>query len=82
MPARDSARAYRLRAQHCLDIARDMESVAKKMTLLDMAQAWMLLADQAERNGAADLVYETPLRKPAVAASRGATSSQAGSPPE
>ena len=80
MRARDSAGAYRSRAQHCLDIAKDMESVAKKMTLLDMAQAWMLLADQAERNGAADLVYETPLRKPAVPPA--AEGSQAGSPPE
>jgi hypothetical protein len=34
--------------------------------LLDMTQAWMFLADQAERNRTADLVYETPPAKAGI----------------
>ena len=60
MPRRDFAKEYRLRAQHCLDIATDMADLPNRMILLDMAQAWLLLADQAERNRTTDLVYETP----------------------
>lgn len=61
MPKRGDMRAreYRLRAQHCLDIAMDLDGV-RKAVLLDMAQAWMRLAEQAKRNERADVVYETP----------------------
>ena len=63
MPEREDMRAreYRLRAQHCLDIATDLDGVRKRV-LLDMAQAWMRLAEQAKRNQGTDLVYETPPR--------------------
>jgi hypothetical protein len=30
------------------------------MMLIDMAQSWLLLAQQSEKNLATDLVYETP----------------------
>jgi hypothetical protein len=60
MARRDSATEYRLRARQCLEIATHMADLPNRMVLLDMAQAWMLLADQAERNRATDLVYETP----------------------
>jgi hypothetical protein len=59
MPGRNDAREYRVRAQHCLDIANDLTG-ARKLALLEMAQAWTHLADQAERNQQTDLVYETP----------------------
>lgn len=55
------AREYRLRAQHCLDIAGDLEGV-RKVVLLDMAQAWLRLAEQAKRNQGSDVVYETPAK--------------------
>ena len=74
MSTRGEAKEYRLRAQHCLDIACDLDS-GEKMTLLDMAQAWLRLADQAERNQRNDLVYETPNRaksKVQMAPSKGA----------
>lgn len=61
MPGRIDAKQYRVRAQHCLDIARDLGS-DRKLVLLEMAQAWMRLADQAERNRKSNLVYETPRR--------------------
>lgn len=60
MSGRENAKEYRLRAQHCLDIAMDMDDLSKRMVLLNMAQAWMLLADQADRNQTTDIVYETP----------------------
>jgi len=60
MPVRNArAREYKLRAQHCIDIAADLEGI-RKVVLLEMAQAWLRLADQAERSQAVDLVYETP----------------------
>jgi hypothetical protein len=37
-----------------------------KLFLLDMAQAWMLLAEQALKNNETTLVYETPPRGPVV----------------
>ncbi len=61
MPGRDDVKEYRLRAQHCLDIATGLHS-PDKLTLLEMAQAWLRLADQAERNRKNDVVYETPRR--------------------
>jgi len=66
MSGRENAKEYRLRAQHCLDIAMDMDDLSKRMVLLNMAQAWMLLADQAERNMKTDVVYETPPARPAT----------------
>jgi hypothetical protein len=36
-----------------------------KSALIDMAQAWMRLAEQAEKNSGLDIVYETPPKKPA-----------------
>ena len=57
------AREYRARARHCVEIADSLEGV-RKVVLLEMAQAWMRLADQAWRNKKTDLVYETAPRKP------------------
>lgn len=52
---------YRYFAARCLDIARHQKEPAKKLALLDMAQAWLKLAEQAEKNHEAPtLVYETP----------------------
>jgi hypothetical protein len=33
---------------------------ALKLKLMDMAWLWLQIADQAEKNSRADLVYETP----------------------
>jgi hypothetical protein len=64
MPSRDDAKVYRVRAQHCLEIAQDTDDLGRKMVLLDMAQAWMHLAEQATRNRKNNMVYETPWRVP------------------
>jgi hypothetical protein len=56
---------YRHNAAVCLRIAEVTMDTAARMVLLDMATAWYNLADQAERNSRADLVYETPPPRPA-----------------
>jgi len=56
----EQAEEYRRRAQHCVEIAMDLSHQGRKAKVLDMAQAWLRLAEQAEKNSSADLVYETP----------------------
>jgi hypothetical protein len=34
-----------------------------KLALIEMAEGWMRLADQAEKNSHCDLVYVTPSRR-------------------
>ena len=67
-----SANDYRVRAKLCLDIARDLDS-SRKVILLQMAQVWLRLADQADRNRKNDVTYETPPRR-----RRGAVSPRPG----
>ena len=57
---------YRRNAASCLQLVEKTSDPAEKRFLLDMAQAWNNLADQSERNSRADLVYETPDRRPPV----------------
>jgi len=57
---RDEANTYRSHAAHCLDLSRDVSDLRRRLALLEMAQVWLDLADQAEKNAATDLVYETP----------------------
>jgi len=40
---------YRLHAAHCTEIAAKTADIKNKLTLLNMARAWLLLAEQAER---------------------------------
>lgn len=58
-PAEIAAR-YREYAAKCLIVAKKQENAGEKLALIDMAQAWVSLADQAERNQAFPIVYETP----------------------
>jgi hypothetical protein len=55
---------YRRNAVSCLQLVEKTNDPAEKAYLLEMARAWRNLADQAERNSAADLVYETPPGSP------------------
>jgi hypothetical protein len=41
---------YRQTASECYEAARILFGVREKATMLAMAQSWILLADQAERN--------------------------------
>jgi hypothetical protein len=58
-PAEIAAR-YREYAAKCLIVARKQENANERLALVDMAQAWIALADQAEKNQAFPVVYETP----------------------
>lgn len=51
---------YRQNAIDCLRLANETSDPGAKAVLLDMAQSWVRLADQAQKNLRTDLVYETP----------------------
>lgn len=58
-PTELSAR-YREFATKCIVVARGLQATNEKLALLDMAQAWIDLAAQAEKNERLAVVYETP----------------------
>ena len=49
MSAASVAACYRLYAAYCVESAQHVLDLARKITLLEMAQAWMKLADLVER---------------------------------
>ena len=51
---------YRRNAIECLRIADETITARSRVLLIHMAEAWMRLADQAQKNLTTDLVYETP----------------------
>ena len=44
-----TAYEYRKRADHCLEIARVVEHIRHRKMVLDMAEAWLRLVEQAEK---------------------------------
>jgi hypothetical protein len=57
MPSPDQ---YKRNALQCLTQAADVSDPLTQAVLRSMAQAWLRLAEQADKNGATNLVYETP----------------------
>ncbi len=53
---------YRQNAADCFATANLVTDLKTKAVLLDMANSWLRLAEQAEKNSRTDLVYETPPR--------------------
>jgi hypothetical protein len=51
---------YRVHAAQCILLAQKTEDADSKMALLDMAHAWLALANQNDKNSQVTLVYETP----------------------
>jgi hypothetical protein len=51
---------YRQHAANCLELADETSDQTIRWGLIDMAHAWLRLAEQAEKNSRADLFYETP----------------------
>jgi len=45
-----TAYEYRKRADHCLEIARVLDLVRHRKMILDMAEAWLRLAAEAEKS--------------------------------
>jgi hypothetical protein len=46
----DLVERYRSYAAECVRLAQDVSVLKQKLTLLDMAQSWLALADQALKN--------------------------------
>ncbi len=56
--------AYRRHAAECLQIAEAVTDPQNRILLIHMAQAWLLLAQQIEKNRASNTVYEPPSPPP------------------
>ena len=63
MSANEFASRYRLHAAHCVELAERSSNSEGRLALFAMAQSWLALAEQAEKNGETVLVYETPMPK-------------------
>lgn len=46
----ESAASYRLYAVYCAEIAQTVTDSARRVALLDMAQAWAKLAEQVDKD--------------------------------
>jgi hypothetical protein len=49
MPGTDDANEYRRCALECVEMANVMDNPAHRLVLLQMAQAWMRLAENADK---------------------------------
>jgi hypothetical protein len=58
-----SPQEYRSHAAACVEIAESVADTEHKSSLTAMAQLWLLLAHQAEKNLDTVVVYETPWRR-------------------
>jgi hypothetical protein len=50
MAVRELSATYWLYAAHCIEVAGKSADLGNKLSLLNMARAWVLLAEQAEKN--------------------------------
>ncbi|HWX82707.1 MAG TPA: hypothetical protein VNZ48_03825 [Xanthobacteraceae bacterium] len=50
----EAAAGYRLYAAYCAEIAQTVTDSARKVALLDMAQAWARLAEIADKDSPAE----------------------------
>jgi hypothetical protein len=55
MPGTDDANEYRRCAQECVEMANAMDNPAHRLVLLQMAQVWMRLAENADKKSS-DLI--------------------------
>lgn len=55
--------AYRLHSAQCAEIAQRSPDPETKLALLNLAQAWLTLAEKAMKNSEVAPVYETPVPK-------------------
>ena len=52
--------AYQRHAAECLRLAEHAIDAVRRAELIEMAQGWLHLAEQAEKNSKLDVVYEPP----------------------
>ena len=57
---------YRVKAGELAALARAEKDPFGKAEYVRLSQAYLRLAEQAERNSKTDVVYETPLHQPQV----------------
>ena len=57
----DQAEGYQANASKCVRLAQKASDIHSKLTLLEMARAWLLLADRALKNSKTCLIYEPPM---------------------
>jgi len=69
----ESRNTYRRLAQDCLKLSLSADTAAERTTLIDMAQAWLRLADSAPK---LDRLVETALSDAKEALSAGEPGSQ------
>ena len=50
---------YLVIAAKCMELAQVTDDNQRKLSLLDMARAWLTVAEQSEKNRQTTLVYET-----------------------
>jgi hypothetical protein len=62
MRQRTNIAEYRRNASECLKISRQAIDPKNRALLIEMANAWARLADQADKNSKADLTYEVPMQ--------------------
>ncbi len=55
-----TADVYRVHAGKCVQLAQRIADPDGKLALVDMARAWLAIAEQADKNSQTTLVYETP----------------------
>jgi hypothetical protein len=58
----DRVEQYRVNATKCIGLVQKASDIHTKLTLLEMARGWLLLADQALKNGNTAAVYEPSMR--------------------
>jgi hypothetical protein len=51
MPHSNELELYRVYAAKCFDLACETENSESRLALLEMAKAWRILADQADKTG-------------------------------
>ena len=51
---------YHLRSAECAEMAQQMADPARKLTLLNMARAWLELADRVEKRTASSATCPAP----------------------
>jgi hypothetical protein len=59
MPDDGREEMYKVHAAACLEIARNADDREGKIALLDLARAWLALAEQHDKSSRTTLLYET-----------------------
>jgi hypothetical protein len=59
-----NAYEYQKKAAACILLAEETQDIANRLILMGMAQGWLLLAEQADKNSHLDPTYATSQLRP------------------